>query len=261
MNCLLGSKLEQLPVELLYEIQLFALSDSLPYSSRLLYDTFNASPNSFRAQYIFGRVLRPSSSWPPDFFSRVIRFRLCSSQVLDIICNRCADTTGLSKTTEIPRHLFQHLLRLQRPSSEWSDADHPLPYLRHLHKKVPHLNLNSHGGYALAMAVHGGFVQLIQYLLAFGADPRRKDGLSVLIAVRKKNLHLVRLLVEPGYGGKVNGAKKRKIADRISCERYPELLKAAVKCDARHIVNYLRQKGCVPDMKTLGLMRSSDERD
>ncbi|PBK78830.1 hypothetical protein ARMSODRAFT_56872 [Armillaria solidipes] len=257
MNYRSGSKLEQLPVELLYEIQLFALSGSLPYSSRLLYDTFNASPNSFRAQYILGRVLRLSPSWPPELYSRVIRFRLCSSQVLDIICDRCADATCLSQTTEIPRHLFQHLLRLKKPSSQWSEADHPLPYVRHLHEKVPNLNLNAHGGYALAMAVHGGFVQLIQCLLTLGADPRRKNGLSVLIAVRNKSLPLVRLLVEPGYGQNVNGPKKRKVTDRIQCERYPELLKAAVKCDARDIVDYLRQKGCVPDMETLGLMHSS----
>ncbi|KAK0211249.1 hypothetical protein DFS33DRAFT_362296 [Desarmillaria ectypa] len=273
MNSRPVSRLEQLPVEvnhqlsltfacanerkLLYEIQLFALSDNLPYCSRPLYNTFNASPNSFRAQYILGRVLRLSPSWPPELYSRVLRYRLCSSQVLDIICNRCADATGLSKTTEIPRHLFQHLLRLKKPSSQWSDTDYPLPYLRHLREKVPNLNLNSHGGYALAMAVHGGFVQLIQYLLALGADPRKKNGLSVLIAVRNKNLPLVRLLVEPGYGAKSNGPKKQKVADRIQCERYPKLLKTAVKYDARDIVNYLRQKGCVPDMETLGLMRSS----
>lgn len=82
-----------------------------------------------------------------------------------------------------------------------------------------------------------------------------------MVAIRQKNLPLVKMLIERddsayGPGDVVNKQRKRKrrrLEDRIPVHR--EMLKTAVKCDARDIVDYLTvEKGCVPDMQTLQMM-------
>lgn len=139
-----------------------------------------------------------------------------------------------------------------------------MPFLRYLSQlpKFPSLNANAHDGYALAKAVHAKFIPLVRFLLEHGASPRHKNSLSVMIAIRQKDLSLVKLLIErddsPVESGdrkseKKGKRKKRKLEDRVEVNR--EMLKAAVRCDARDIVEYLtREKGCIPDMQTLHMM-------
>jgi len=124
---------------------------------------------------------------------------------------------------------------------------------------IPHPNINAHDGYALTKAVHAKFLPLIQFLLNHGADPQYKDCLAIRVAIRQRDLALVKLLIErdessyePG-GGRTGRRKRRKLEDRVEINR--AMLRAAVKCDARDIVDYLtREKGCVPDMQTLHMM-------
>ena len=66
---------------------------------------------------------------------------------------------------------------------------------------------------------------------------------------------MVKLLIERGdipfeYKGK---RKRRKVEDRLEINR--EMLKTAVRCGARNIVDYLiLEKGCIPDIETLNVM-------
>jgi len=94
----------------------------------------------------------------------------------------------------------------------------------------------------------------VRFLLDHGADPRCKNALAVRVAIRRKDLRLVRMLVERGARAGVGGRGKRlRVEDRV--EVGPEMLRVAVKCDARDIVEYLtKEKGCVPDIQTLHLM-------
>lgn len=56
-----------------------------------------------------------------------------------------------------------------------------------------------------------------------------------------------------GGSGASRASKKRKLGDRV--EVNPDMLKMAVKCNARDIAEYLaKEKGCVPDMQTLLMM-------
>lgn len=127
-------------------------------------------------------------------------------------------------------------------------------------------------GYALTKAVAAGFIPLVQFLLEKGASPAHKDGIAVHAAIRRKDLSLVKLLVEPNHtyetvdGTKLRvkssdddrphksqRAKKRRIEDRVKVDQ--AMLKTAVACDARDIVQYIvQEKACVPDMKTVRLM-------
>jgi len=133
----------------------------------------------------------------------------------------------------------------------WTERDYPLPFLKYLytHPTIRAPDVNAHDGYALTRAVYAGFVPLVRFLLDNGADPGCKNALAVKVAIRRKDLALLRLLVErgAGAGGK---AKRRRMEDRVRVS--PEMVRVAVRCDARDIVEYLtKEKGCVPDMQTL----------
>jgi len=135
---------------------------------------------------------------------------------------------------------------------KWTDREDPLPYLKYLYEipGIPPPDSNSHDGYPLTRAVHAGFVPLVSFLLTHGADPRRKKGLAIMVAIRRKDLSLLKILIEQPKGT----GKRRKLEDRIQVT--PEMLRVAVKCDARDIVEYLVvEKECIPDMQTLLMMQ------
>ncbi|KAG6827978.1 hypothetical protein H0H92_009804 [Tricholoma furcatifolium] len=160
---------------------------------------------------------------------------------------------------EMPRRLFRSLAPKQGPVG-WKEREEPLPFLRYLFDspRIPKPNVNSYDGYALTKAVHAKFIPLIQFLLERGAEPQHKNCLAVIVAIRQRELSLVKLLIErddspyadvPGKGKR----KRRKLEDRVVVNQ--SMLKAAVKCDARDIIDYLTwEKGCVPDMHTLHMM-------
>lgn len=133
-----------------------------------------------------------------------------------------------------------------------------------------------------------GFVPLIEFLLDNGADPESKKSIAVNVAIHMRDLGLVRMLIERGYvppisgatgsataaslssrrsslgrridagkGGEnaimASGAKRRKMEDRMKVT--PVLLQTAVRQGAMDIVDWMmKEKGCVPDMKTIRMM-------
>lgn len=138
-----------------------------------------------------------------------------------------------------------------------------MPFLRYLidSPKIPLLDINAHEGYALTRAVHAKFLPLIRFLLEHGADPQCKNGLAVIVAIRQKDLTLVKLLIEPedtpASGTKQRKTKRRRLEDRVAVTR--DMVRAAVKVDSRDIVEYfIKEKGCIPDMQTLHLIGASN---
>ena len=188
--------------------------------------------------------------------------------------------------TILPRRLFRNLAPRDGPGQRaWSEDDEPLPFLRYLygHERIPKIGTNSYDGYALTRAVYAEFTPLVRFLLANGASPECKSNLAVTVAIRRRSLPLVRMLIERdgscsvaeeargGGGGRreiaaagkkrnssggdprPRSAKRRKLEDRVTVNQ--EMLKMAVKCDARDIVEYfMREKGCVPNMQTVLMM-------
>lgn len=134
-----------------------------------------------------------------------------------------------------------------------------MPFLRYLYSEsssIPPPLVNAHEGYALTKSVHAGFIPLVQFLLSHGASPTYNNGISVMVAIRQKNLCLLKMLVErsDAQSSKTKRAKRRKLEDRIKMTS--EMLKVAVKCNAGDIVKWLmEEKGCVPDLQTVLLMR------
>ncbi|RDB26327.1 hypothetical protein Hypma_006922 [Hypsizygus marmoreus] len=261
--CMPSLGIESLPVELLYELQLYALSDSLPFTSRHIFGIFSSTPSSFRAEYILGRVLSGSAD-TLDLFTRALRYPLCTQEVLESLCRQIPSNIHHTHLgCDLPRRLFRSLAP-KVGALQWKEREQPLPFLRYLYDSpmIPAPNTNAHDGYALTKAVHAKFIPLIQFLLDHGASPERKNCLAVMVAIRQKDLSLVKLLIERddspyessgSSGQKKSKRKRRKLEDRVEVNR--EMLKVAVRCDARDIVDYLtREKGCIPDMQTLHAM-------
>lgn len=107
---------------------------------------------------------------------------------------------------------------------------------------------DAHEGYALTKAVAAGFVLLVKFLLDNHGDPGAKGSLAVMVAIHKRDLQMVKLLVE-GVSG---GVKRRKVPDRVACTR--AMLRRAVEAEAQDIIQYLLAKGVTPDIQTLGLL-------
>ncbi|KAG6833373.1 hypothetical protein H0H87_007990 [Tephrocybe sp. NHM501043] len=165
---------------------------------------------------------------------------------------------------DVPRRLFRSLA----PDTEhinW-EKDPRFAFLQYLLNSpgIPDPNLNSFDGYALTKAVHARYVPLVRLLLKHGADPQRKNCLAIFVAIRQQDLTLVKLLIErddspytelPGIGKR----KRRKFEDRVIANA--AMLRAAVKCGAKDIIDYLSyEKGCVPDIPTLRLMTTGIDR-
>jgi len=107
---------------------------------------------------------------------------------------------------------------------------------------------NAHEGYALTKAVAAGFVPLVKFLLGNRGDPGAKGAIAVMVAIQRKDLRMVKLLVE-GDLGDSGGAKRRRIPDRVVCTT--AMLQRAAKVEALDIARYLLAKGATPDIQTL----------
>lgn len=130
-----------------------------------------------------------------------------------------------------------------------------MPLLRFLleEPRFPDPDWNSRDGYPLVRAVMAGFLPLVRFLLDNGASPAWKDALAVRTAIARKDLGLVKMLIEPDASVKdADGRKvrRRKLEDRVKPNA--KMWEAAVKVDARDIMEYLlKEKGYVLSMKTV----------
>lgn len=248
----------------MYEVQLYALSEWLPFTSRRIYGVFLSSSPSFRSRYLLGRILPDSTKFydVSVVFTKVLRYPLCNEDVFRSLRRQFLQSQSPQSTKkfDLPRRLFRPLIS-KNGLVKWRDADAPLPFLRCLYEEpssYPLPDVNAHDGYALTKAVYVKFLPLIRFLLNHGADPRCKNSLAVNVAIRQKDVGMVRFLVERNdspyeYGYNTLKRKRRKLEDRVEVNR--AMLRVAVKCDAREVIDYLtREKGCIPDMQTLHMM-------
>ncbi|KAG8777802.1 hypothetical protein FRB91_006204 [Serendipita sp. 411] len=181
---------------------------------------------------------------------------------------------------KLPKRLFRDL-KQSEADGDRNESTHA--FLKHLYNLPPITypnsgktqsmlpDSNSHNGYPLAKAVMARDTRLIRLLLAHKADPNRNGGISVLLAIKNRDLQLVKLIVEgkpqrksrKGKGiskGSDAKAKKRNSSsfvgdgkDLVVVDNV--MLGVAVQEEARDIVEWLvKEKGCVPDIKTLRSM-------
>jgi hypothetical protein len=238
------------------------------------------------ADYLIARYIELSSRLRPSVITYVLRFPLCTPSVLAALLERpsyphppavqsspstdALTNTGTPRTSrdhhnlryfdpdyvsappELPRRLFRQL------SASGAEA---LPHLHFLYtSSAPQLStrrpdIDSHDGYPLVRAASAGAVPLVRFLLDHGATHRR-DALAVRLAINRRELSLVRLLIEPPDAppDELMAGKRRKLADRIKVTS--EMLRLAVLYGAQDIAEYfMNEKGCVPDIRTLSFLK------
>ena len=276
-------------MQLLYEIQIYSCWNALPITSKRLHSVFKASPLSVRAEYLLARfqdAARQPGAGHLRLVSKILRYPICTPAVLGLVLGLPGyPDVSSGGRIQLPRRLFRDLS--SRPSGRWRDTDPPLPMLRYLysHPRIPAPDPNGWDGYALTKAVAAGFIPLVRFLLDQGASPANKNGLAVHAAIRRKDLALVKLLIEPDPSAPVaassrtllqqdgvpprlstskkrrsgdgvagtHSSKRRRLEDRVAVTQ--EMLKTAVACDARDIVQYfVQEKSCMPDLHTVRTM-------
>ena len=233
---------------------------------------FKQSPPSFRAQYILGRLdLVTTQNRNRNAFSTALLYPICTQETIEALFRlprfltygepETGDpSSGLAPAPDLPRRLFRDLRpRVRRGIPiPWSDEDKPLPFLRYLFDLYDTRRMITEppkcDGYALTKAVVADFVPLVKFLLGNGGDPRATGGIAVMVAIQRRDLQMVRLLVE-GDLGKPGSAKRRRVPDRVACTR--AMLQRAAKVEAQDIIQYLLAKGVTPDMQTLRSLRST----
>lgn len=141
------------------------------------------------------------------------------------------------EVTDLPRRLFRHVPRPGQPP-----IDPMIPYL--LNEYDP--PVNGHKGYALLKSVVNRNYDMVEFLLARGADPRFRGNKAVEAAIQIKDLRMVKLLVEPsslaetpqgsGTGGAKNSKKRRRLSDRVDISQ--PLVALAMKQGTEEIVKY-----------------------
>ncbi|KZV97755.1 hypothetical protein EXIGLDRAFT_764116 [Exidia glandulosa HHB12029] len=240
-----------LPLEILFHVHLYALSEFLPIITKHFYASFANATTSHKAEYIALRHEQPHT------ITRALLYPICTPRVLEALLK--ISNPSATHPPTLPKRFF-HNLHARRPPEGWTSDTHPLPLLRVLYTtwRIPSPDANAH--HALQHAVNAQFEDLVEFLLAHGADPRRSSGRPVSIAIMRKDLKMVRLLCERRDDPKesvkyVGKGKKRRLEDRIKPELDIGFLKLAVSCGARDIAQYFVDKGVVPDIATLKLLQ------
>jgi len=150
---------------------------------------------------------------------------------------------------QLPTRLFR---TLRPPPKGWTTEDEPLPFLRYL-CDVPdlHVDVDHLDGYALTRAVHAKFLPLVKFLLDHHASPKCHDRLAIKVAIRQKDLVMLKLLVErPQIKMGREKGKRHKLEDNVQLDT--QLLNLAIRVAATDIISYLHhEKGVVPDLETL----------
>jgi len=246
-----------------HAILILSHSSSIALVCRHLRAVTNSAPPSVRARYLISSHLEAGhSKW---IFAHALQFPICNLEVfvtLERIWGEDNPTSRRGKESikpvvdldsglwNLPKRLFRAVppcLNVEPPEPSPSDSYH---LLAHILDRYP-FNADSYSGYPLSMAVRAPHIPLIRLLLKKNARPGLKEGLAIRIAISKRSLELVKMLIErtPVDHHK---KKRRKLEDRA--EVNGSMLQLAVKVDARDIVEYLMVKGCVPDMKTLKMV-------
>jgi len=131
--------------------------------------------------------------------------------------------------SELPRRIFRNL-------TSASPIPPLLIYLFETYKP----NANSFDGYALSRAVLAKNLGVIKYLLSKGADPGKKEGMAIQIAVKLGDLSIVRMLVEHQNLGLPVAGKQ----DRVGMDIPSKWVETAVRSGSDEIVSYfVHEKG------------------
>jgi hypothetical protein len=233
----------------LVQIHFDSLSPSLPIASRTLHAQLSNPPPTLAARYLLALhgPARSSRSKavtypipPKDLLLRCLRHGICTLPVVHALerlfpilyplpplpppaLSSPSSSPPLEPTPRPPPRLY--LFELPKRIFRHPNLPPPtlIPLLDHLFREYSP-DVSSHKGYALCTSVlqHPRSLELTRYLLSKGADPAANDEYAVRLAVIKKDLGLVKLLIEPEEDDetkvgtvKNSNGKRRRVQDRM----------------------------------------------
>ena len=225
---------------------MLSLSPAFPQTSKRIHSTIKSFSPFAHAYYILGRhPLTTYQAQPPilevsDTLSSALRYPITTLAVLKAlysIISRSKLELLIHPGIKLPQRLFHSL---GKPDARRDGNSDPLPILRFLwedHRpKFPKPMIHSYyGGHPLACAVDAKFIPLMKFLLDHGAEPAALDCLAIKRAICKKDLILVKLLMErlgTGRFSPLNRIRKFKGDDFLH--------DVAVQNNAQDIVEYLK---------------------
>lgn len=279
-------------LQLLFLVHSLATTPHLPVVSRSIHRHLASSPGPiYSARWLLSYH---SASPSHDLLPRVLRHGIATLESVQALERIWVERLrqGLEKDplkcNELPKRLFRPRALAPIPSAPgrpFASLDPSiLPFLDYLFQQYSP-DPSSHRGFPLCGSInaHPRSLPLTRFLLDRGAAPTSNKAFAIELAVRRKDLSLVRLLVERGDAAegdcvgdrskrKIGTAKRRKKDDRVrvtSQMRQSHLLadfiplkltdpsarlllvQYAVRVQARDIITYFMDKGAVPDVKTL----------
>ncbi|WRT68022.1 uncharacterized protein IL334_004997 [Kwoniella shivajii] len=287
--------LADLPAELIFRIHLLSLNPFLPRTNRYIHSVLHHPSPYYAANYLLNLY---SAYGPDEIFNRSLRHPICTVDTAESMKkiwdrrrgyiapstisspskrrNSAGPNIGMQSDsnvpagspsssslqlpeptlpalscTELPRRLF-------RNPSNVSEPVHPLiQYLFSTYTPSP----NSHKGYPLFRAILTSNCDLVSYLLSQGADPGIRDCFALEIAISRKDLRMVRILVEPDPPDTstkalspnkeaVKKGKKFKLGDRVKIGT--NMVEKAIQTGSKDIINYfVYEKKVMPPLQSI----------
>ena len=136
-----------------------------------------------------GRIITKAHQYP-----------LCTQEVFDALCCH-PNCPFLQDDSELPQRLFRHLMLIDG-ASEWTEHDHPLPFLKYLYNlssiRAPKVISNGNHYYPFTQAIKANFLPLISFLLDHCGDTNCAVELLLLAAVDRYEAVVKLLLVRDG---------------------------------------------------------------
>lgn len=254
--------------QLIYMLHLWSIEPALPLTCKSLYLTLKQAPLTITARYLLNRSGSPRSLDLAGLVTKVLTYPICSQAVLETLLRIIPDSrrylfprsiprnpssplkisTRPVRFFKLPRRLFRDVATSNQTLMDYLQYLFNLPPVRDTTANIEQAmrpDPNSHDGYPLIRAVQAHSENLVQFLLLHKADPNKRDKLAILVAIGHRDLQLVKLLVTED---KPHGHRLKK--DRVTVDNI--MLARAVSAGATEIVEWLvKDKGCVPDIKTL----------
>lgn len=208
----------------------------MPTLNRHLHALFSTCSTNYRATFLLRVVaVHPASHVQLE---RCVSYPLCTEAVYDRVMARqgLVWELNLRQRAALPRRFCKRLT-----------SNTPINGLFARLIDSPLFDVSGNRGYALARAVYVGHAELIDRLLARGADASVHNNVAILFAVRKKDAELVaKLLDSESYRLSGLPAQFRSSANRS--EWLPDaearvLIDEAMRVGAMDVVDYLASIG------------------
>lgn len=266
-----------LPVELFYEIHIYARNPNLPIASKHIYMTLSNAPRSVKALYI----LNIWTSYPTigeylvrGGLNRILKYPICTREVIEYCFTLLVPpyhlrppsnwtepppwrpTITIKMTFSIPSRLIYDIAQPSTRKNAAAFVEYlcnlPPVYCQRLPDRLERgilvLCPIGNSEKPLVTAIEARSISLVRSLLRCGMHPGSRNNAPVRAAIEQRDLALVKLVIdgdmEPMVTSKGDEMPDLHEYQRISVPVDRSMLKRAIKMQAKDIVEwFIKDKG------------------